>query len=357
MGRYFGLTGWAIALAIGCGGTTETTVDGNTNGGGTVDASSGSGGGGARSDASSDRIADGPDAEAGSPPCDPPSDRAKSALCIALEPEVMAFLPGDVDFDGKGYVMYDLFTKISPSYSDVPVYHRTVPDAGDVDLAGGIPTARFDGLPSVIYARVQFADTTDAYAVDFGGPGVWLAGFDLSAGYDSYRPMLQRIDLTPGEGKAITLKLQALRQLDVTVSRAPGITPPGNGQGPLFVQANESSDVFSNQFGTGYLACADLSGSSTVVAPGTVLGPGPYWLSGILYDYGFVTYDGTLASYGSPTYVSKTELAFPANAYKVSGTVQLTNVSPYTGTVPDPETCAGSIDAGVPDAVADGGGD
>ena len=217
------LSGLALAGAA-CGGSAVNLSSGD----GGEDGSSSGGGDGATTGpfdgttASPDAAGDAPgsttsdgsgQADAGgvdaAPPCAPPADGAKAALCITFTHDTLAFVAGDPSFDGKGMLYVDVHDTANPDAPDggsLPALAGTIfpmSDAGvEIDLAGTLPAARFDALPpGVVYPRAIFIDSRSTQTV---GAGWWLGGYDLGAGLRT-PALLQPVSLTAGAGTGITI--------------------------------------------------------------------------------------------------------------------------------------------------------
>jgi hypothetical protein len=373
-----GAVSTAPCLMAGCGG--ESSSPAGTNDGGATDATIDSaaqgdsgeaglpneasasdtltaGDTGLASDANStDDVRDA--AEAGLPPCPPPADPTTSSLCISLNPEAIAFL-SDPAFDGKGLLVLQLFSRPHPdddagdSAVTPPLLLPSQPDGGTadggfalLDLSQPVPQVRFDGLPTLVYARAVFVD--DPTTLGKGGvqAGWWLAGLDLANGID--KAPLSPVALTAGQGTSVSLDLIALRKLTVTVARASGIAPAGNGQGPVVTVAIDTDkiggDAGGHLWGAGALACGKVDGISQAVVQGFVIGKGPYWIVASLDDFGV---DASFPAGGLSSLIldggglfvpASDKVMYPANAYQVTATAALTFVSPWEGGV-DPVSC------------------
>ncbi len=348
-----GCFGCGLALAA-CGGATASSL---TGGDGGPDGTSGSGlDGSAGGDVTPvDEGADGGPSMSGETgtPCPAPSDPTKSALCLTVVPENIAFT-SDPNFDGKGWLIAQVFDTPTPDLPDggeLPALASVAlpaggPDAGPiVDLSQPIPMLRFDGLPTTVYARVIFEDPvspTTAVAA-----GAWLAGYDLSTGFMSDTALLPQ-PLQQGAGTNVSLNLIALRQMTVTMNRT--VTPAGNGEGPAIVVATPDQVPTANSelFGLATNPCASVDGNDTAQATGFVVGKGPYYVVGQLDDFGLgdggislppgslVSLELGGAGYEIP---SADRMTYAPTAYQVSQTISLDLVvpgAPATDTVSCP---------------------
>jgi len=344
---------------VACGGATESLdFDNNDPGGdgpGGVDA--GDDGSIIEEDAGFDAdldAGDSPDApgsedggEEPLPDCPGPIDPAKAALCLALDPEEIAFIANDEKLDGDGILYVAIYDKANPSNSDVPLAMHIEPPQpatgyATKSLAELTATPyRFDGFPDTVYARVFFVDDVEGTTPESIVPGTWVGGIDLSNGFVEDAP-IEPIALDQGKGTTVKMPLSALRKLTVEVSRSADPASGGDAQGPLTVIALDSQAIELNQspkiFGLGELACADVSGSNEATVEGVVIGKGPYWLTGVLNDFGgtddvppgsFVS-----AKFGWPLQApDENELSYPADAYTVKHSITLNLVVPgQTGT-------------------------
>lgn len=376
----------ALGLARACGGDSDDGGSGGkagSGGSGGSDASSGggsagaggssggaSGGGGTSATGGTGGATGGAGGTGGAPPvpCAPPTDPTKAAVCIQLAPEPMKFLPTDPKLDGKGVLVVELFDQQKVETADggtIPALAAKVFPAPAADGGQGEDTLanltaqpiRFDGvpMPSSVYARAIFVDDTSLLSnpLDFPFPGVWIAGIDLSSGIAKNLPLLP-VTAAAGQGTGATLKLWALRKLSVQVSKAAGLAPKGNGQGPLSALVTDKSQLTSTSavFGIGSLPCADVSGTQKPTVNGILIGTGPYWLTAVLDDFGVGANDltGALAALevtgGGPKIPAKNQLSYPADAYVVLASVELSIAFDPADGGSDSVTCS-SADAGT----------
>jgi hypothetical protein len=349
--------GAAGLLAVACGGSalTMTQPDGSTDGA--------SGGIDALPDTTMPSPEAGADAtpttDAGAmgdaaPPCAPPSDPTKAAICITLTHDALSFLAADPSFDGKGLLAIDVHDTANPDAPDgasLPALTGEVfpsPDAGDggeIDLASPLPFVRFDGLPAgIVYPRAIFVDSRDTQKL---GAGWWLGGYDLTGGLRT-PVLLHPVTLSAGAGSTVTINLTALRALGVTLTRS--VAPIGNGQGPatVIVTPTAMPTDASALFGLATAPCANLAAAdATATANGFVFGSGPYYAVGVLDDF---TADaapalppGALTSLslvdGSVTSPPSARLQYAAGAYSVQQALDLDLVVPLPDAGVDPVSC------------------
>lgn len=291
-------------------------------------------------------------------PCAPPSDPTKSALCLDVAPEAITFVPGDPAQDGVGILFARLFSSPRPDVdggANAAAIGEAItipaqPDGGleagvnTMSLANPIAPVRFDGLPSRVYARVLFIDDFTQFRAL--GAGWWLGGLDLANGLTD-APLLP-IDLEAGRGKTVRVDLRALRRLTVNVTRAPAVSPAGNGQGPVRLFAVEGNRLTAGVkvFGTAMNPCGDISGASAAVVNGWVIGPGPYYLAGWLDDFdrgGSGIPGGSLTSLsfvgGTPELPAANRVLYAPTAYSISHAVEMNFVIPNdAGLGPDADT-------------------
>lgn len=368
---------WAVAtgalLLWACGSDDDDRPrppSGTGGTGGSVGGTGGTGGGGAGTGGSAAAAGSGGTAGDGGTtvPCDDPSDSTKAALCLALEPETIQFLPSNPAFDGKGVLFVEIFDTPTPALGATPIASQLLPaqdggaDAGFVEATLAQLTAapiRFDGLSATdkLYARAIFVDNDAVLSAGAPLPGVWFAGIDLIDGIGG-TPPLYELSLTAGEGTGIVRKLIALRKLSVTVSRASGVSPKGDGQGPLTFVAVDGVQVAptTNIWGLGSALCGDLSGTSPFTVEGFVVGSGTKHLLAVLDDFG-VGSAGLPAGAMTNGQVSGTtftiptgdSVSIPFDAYAVLANVEL-------GTAFDgPDGGADNASCATPDAGADAG--
>ena len=328
--------------AAACGGATAGNLaagDSGTDGAG----GGGEAGGGGSSGGSSGGDAGASPADAAAP-CAPPADPNKAALCLTVAPEPIDF-SSDTRFDGKGYLVAQVFGTPLPDSPDggevaaLAAQTFGAPGAGGVDLSQPLPVIRFDGLSGTVYPRVVFAD--DPALGSNIGPGTWLAGYDLGAGLGSAPPLVAR-PLVAGTGTSITVKLSALRELVVTMERT---TPAvGNGQGAAtFVATTDQVPASGSPlFGLGQAACAHVDGANTAQVSGFVIGAGPYYVAGVLDDFGLADGGvslppGALTSLqvtsAGPEIPAADRLTYAPTAYRVSQTIALDSGDPRSARV------------------------
>jgi hypothetical protein len=349
LGLVMGIAVGAAGLAAACGGGNNGGTPGGSDGGGDATMPVGEGGSPQGEAAAPEGGSDGSVADAsdaGAAACAPPSVATDSVLCVIVSPEAIAFL-SDPAFDGKGLLTVGVYSNATAAddagYAAVllPSQDAGVGEAGvaQLDLSQPVPVVRFEVPATTAYVRAIFIDNPATLA-DGGGlqAGWWLGGYDLSRGIDD--APLMPISLTAGAAKNVAIDLVALRQLTLSVTRAPGVVPAGNGQGPITALAANTgvlSDASTYLYGLGRSACGDVSGDASAVVPGWVLGNGPYSMVVTLDDFdaggdfpaggmfSLVLDAGVLA-------VPSTDiLAYDAGAYQVTGAATLTYVNPWDG--------------------------
>lgn len=342
----------------GCGGSTEP-VDFSTGDDGAGGASGTGQDAGLDPDGGSipdpDDLDGGSDAEPDANPdppqvCPPPMDPTKAALCLVLEPEPISFVANDPKLDGEGLLIVQVFDKPVPGNGAALDEKLSPPQP-----PGGAPATkplaeltaapiRFESLPTTVYPRAIFVDDVAGARADALLPGTWLGGIDVSDGIRDDMP-LEKVTLEAGKGTTIKMSLTALRKLTVTVSRT--AIPAGNAQGPLTVVAlgAQKLDQAAKNFGFGEAACADVSGAKTASVEGVVVGKGPYWVTGILDDFGLGTDTpaGGLASInlaGMGLEVpNENRLSYAPDDYAVAISIRLNQVIPRQGGGADTVSC------------------
>jgi hypothetical protein len=288
------------------------------------------------------------------PPCAPPVDPTKAALCITFTHEALSFVASDPSLDGRGLLavdVHDTANPDSPEGGSLPALTGAVfppadgGDGGELDLSAPLPTVRFDGLPAtVVYPRGIFLDSRSTQKV---GAGWWLGGYDLTGGLRT-PALLQPVTLRAGVASTVTINLTALRALAVTLTRS--ATPVGNAQGPatVIVTPGPTPTDASAFFGIAQAPCANLAAADAAVAAnGFVFGPGPYYSVGVLDDFGADASPGlgpgalTSLSYvdGSLTSPPSAQLQYAAGAYVVQQTLDLDLVIPLADAGVDPVSC------------------
>jgi hypothetical protein len=353
LGLVMGFAVGAAGLAAACsGGSSNGGAPGGSDGGGgdaTVPVGEGGGPEGGEAAATapeggSGGVADAGDA--GASACAPPGVATDSVLCVTVSHEAIAFL-SDPAFDGKGLLTLGVYSNATAGddagYAALllPSQDAGVGDAGLalLDLSQPVPVVRFELPATTAYVRAIFID--DPATLADGGSlqaGWWLGGYDLSHGIDN--APLMPVPLTAGAVKDVTIDLVALRQLTLTVTRAPGVVPAGNGQGPITALAANTgilSDASTYLYGLGRSACGDVSGDASAVVPGWVLGSGPYSMVVTLDDFdagGDFPAGGMFSlvlDAGLLAVPSTDLLTYDAGAYQVTGSATLTYVNPWDG--------------------------
>jgi hypothetical protein len=339
----------SLVLLIGCGGTSDIGAGPSA----IVDASSDTGNidAGARDQKAPEATASDarPEAEAGIP-CVAPTDPSKTSLCVELVPEDIDFIPSDPDFDGKGQLTYEIFTTPDPTVA--AAIATVIHGAGDnqIDLSKPIGAERFDGLPSAVYVRVSFADGDPLRGALWGG--TWAAGTDYAKGLADSMPLMP-VALTPGHGLTVSMKLWALRQLRVQLSRGADLSPAGDGEGPITVAAIDGVSYKAYGIARG---CANINTTASMDLVGFVVGTGPYLAVAVLDDFGLGTGNagfppGSIVSFDPTSGASLDALGYGPRSYKVSSALSLKAVIDPPDGGADHGTC-GVTDGGAFDASA-----
>ena len=300
----------------------------------------------------------------------------RSALCITVTHEDIAFIAADPGLDGKGFLAAELFDTPLPdklpdggkaaSIGGVKLRPQgAMLDGGGAELALDVATnapLRFDNITqTVVYARVFFIDNPNAATQP--GAGTWLGGYDLNGGLVKDIE-LDPITLTKGQGTAITINLQALRRFKVAVSRNASAVPLGDGQGSLTAVAASNHTLSGNGkgvvMGAASSDCKDLSGTTPVEITRR-----PSW------DPARTGWPRCSMTWERPAISPRVaplhrraerdhsipdanEITYPANAYQVSASIELIAVAPAgdAGTA-DNLSCGPGGDAGTD--ASDGG--
>jgi hypothetical protein len=249
------------------------------------------GDGGPTGDAPGDAPRDGD----GGPQCPPPTDSTKAQACLTFTPEVMNLLNGagdagtDPRLDGMGRLLIQVFDTATPSIpSDAGdgglpaplaqiLYPPPLADGGTLPEVGvySLPVIPIDGLPATVYIRTLFIDNNEWFrnrtSLTYG---MFVGGVDLSSGVrplPAPPPALLTVNLTVGQGKIVNQSLTALRRFKTQVAMRPGLTPAGNGQGPLNAAVFEQAAPLGAQiFGGVQIPCVDIT-------------QGAYAISGFFY--------------------------------------------------------------------------
>jgi hypothetical protein len=365
----------AAFIAASCGGDSDSDGSGGGSGTGGSSGSAGTASGGAAGSGGgvtggSGGATGGSAGMAGSdsgvvPPCDPPTVATDAALCLQLAPDNVKWIPGDAAFDGKGVLGIAIYDTPFPNSTDggsaTPLAFRIEPpqpDGGTLEktLAELVQTPyRFDGLPSTVYVVAWFFDDATAIGkMKDPDAGTWVGGYDLSNGLVE-NPPIDSVALTIGAGQNASLPIHPLRKLSVTVTRTTGVNPAGDGQGPLGVIVTQTQTLTSTTklFGFGSLPCADLSGTSSITVDGILYGSGPFYVTGVLDDFGLGTKDlppGSLASLalsgGNLQIPAKNKITVPVGDYQVTSSIELGWVTPAPDAGADNANCSTIPDAG-----------
>lgn len=301
------------------------------------------------------RAAEGAGSNAGSTPgegprpaeaaCPPPADPAHAAICLALSAEPID-LDADPRFTGRGTLRVAAYA--TPTPEPASLLGEVVLGAGaPVDLRKLPPVVLGDLPPGDVHLEVRFSEGT---ATELATPraGDWIAGYDLAGGAVGAR--LDPVTLAAGQARPLRRTLQMLRELVVRAHRTPGVSPVGDGKGPLRAVASAAPELDTKKgirlFGEAEASCVDLSGGASAVARGWVVGPGPYWVFALLDDFG----EGGLGPQGSllsiagttPTAIllpQENKLEPGATAPAVTLEVELGTAAPPSGGLADGTTC------------------
>ncbi len=380
----------ALALAVACGGSSDTGGSGGSSGAAGNDGSAGSAGnagtsgsggssgssgsagvsgsGGSSGSAGASGSAGmggsaGTTADAGS--CAAPSDLSKAAVCISYTHDNVNFNVGEAGLDGQGILVVEVFDTPTPDDGTdggtktqplATLFYPDQPDAGAPALASisTLPVQRIDGLPSTVYVRSIFVDNLAILTDNNLTWGAWIGGIDLSGGLKQTLP-LDTVQLVAGQGTSITEHLTALRRLRVAMTLASGTTPLDDGQGPaeFVVWDTQTPDVNTPAiFGIGKRRCADVTGAGTIVE-GFVIGTGDRWISAQLDDYniGKDPRPGSIQSVevddaGVPKLPDANKITI-AQQYTLPHAVELNSIEPLgDGGAPAPYACP-AVDAGT----------
>lgn len=382
----------ALALAVACGGSSDTGglgasggaagndgsagssgsggMSGSAGSSGTAGMSgsggaSGSGGTAGASGASGSGGTAGSTGDAGA--CAPPANASDAALCVHYTHDNVTFNVNEAGLDGQGILVVEVFDTPTPDDGKdggtktqpiAALAYPSQPDGGAPNLASisTLPMQRFDALPTTVYVRTIFVDNL---AILGGNKeltwGAWIGGIDLSGGLKQTLP-IETVQLTAGQGTSITQHLTALRRLRVHVTLASGTTPLDDGQGPLefVVWDTQTPDVNTPAiFGLGTRRCADVTGTGAIVE-GFVLGTGDRYISAQLDDYniGKDPRPGAIDSIqvddgGAPKIPDANKITVGAQQYALQHAVELNSVEAVgdAGT-PAPYACP-AADAGT----------
>lgn len=390
-----------VAIFGACSGETTEEPAGSSGGssggfagtggsGGGFAGSGGSGGMDAETDATDEtQPGDSAISDAGGDaqiPCAPPTEPSKAALCLTITHDTVIPVLSDQKLDGNGILVVQVYDTPDPDRPDggsiAPIGEITLPeqDGGvpppTMSITDKIAPMRFDNLPARVFVRAYFFDNFDALVV---GPtyGTWIGGYDFSNGLYGVGPILEVV-LPTGKGTNHVLPLTTLRKLEVTLTLANVIAPVGDGQGPVSVSLVDSkqANAMSPLFGIARKSCGDITTPGGVTVDGFVIGTGPYYAFGAVYDFGtrpgVALPPGTIFDFqvdpdGGPGSIpDAAQVVYPANAYVVTKSVELNVVMPSGDAgAPDADTvhCApgdagADVDAGPSgDASSDASGD
>lgn len=290
--------------------------------------------------------------------CDPPTNAARSALCIEHAPEHIDF-EKDSKRDGMGTLLVQIFDSPEPESFDggqkQPIAQQFYPsgDARQETSIRDLPMIRFDDLPPTVYVRhVFFDNATTALAA-----GTWTGGYDLTRGFGPQLP-LKPVALTPGQTTRITEPLRALRLLRIQLNLASGLTPLDDGQGPGAVLAFRRPELEPTNppLGFNVTDCIAVAPGRPAALEGAILGAGKFYLFAILNDFnapsaGLSAPPGSLVStqaFDGGIRPLSDAVTIPESAYSVDATVTLREVR-------QARQDAGAGYSCVPSAAPDGG--
>lgn len=324
-----------LLTASGCADYSVQPPGGAGSGGG-----AGTDGGGADNDAGAD---------AAGQPCSAPAQPGTSKLCLTLEPQTMA-LRTEPEFDGRGYLLVEVFDTPSPGAGTQPLKRLFFPPEAETDPANtglsldALPRVDIDGLPELVYVRSSFADnpawsaTAQPYLY-----GVFMGGRDLNNGIIP-TPPIREVRLPSGAAVELSHVMTALRRFDVEVrlGMAEGVSAPDDAQGPVLVGAfQERSASNTRIYGFARVECANIASAPTT-ATGflfSVRGAQDFWFAGQIDDFnkGGVSPPGSIVSIDDMLLTPDAQKQFVnADAYVVTvPPVVLNEVLPgFAGSVP-----------------------
>jgi len=347
-------------MAGGSGGASAGTGGGGAGGtsGGAGGTSGGAGGTSGGAGGTSGAAGTGADAT----PCAPPARASDGALCLSFLPEDVAF-ENEPQLDGRGILFVQVFDTPTPDPQDggpevAPLLELIYPPQGDAGVnevsVTELPEQRLDGLPSTVYVRAVFADNLAVFDGDDITWGVWLGGYDLTAGFRELSE-LEPLSLTAGAGTALSMPLSALRRLRVDVRLAASVTPLDDGRGPASILAlrNQLPAEGEPLFGFGAADCIAVSSSAPSRVTGLLAGSGEFFIVAAVDDFNVGTGSlppGSLvtleAGDGGVSLPANSRLVVPPRAYSVDHTAILNLAVPAGDPAPPPFAC-NPADAGA----------
>ncbi len=218
-----------VSGSSGNAGTGGSAGTGGADGGGDGSAGTGGSAGDSGTDAG----------DGGLPACANPVSASTSRLCLHLRPETIT-PQATPDLDGRGQLFVFVYGNAAGTGAPLavvpypPPVDGGLPNEVDVDELPMVPVEfNTPAAPAMVYVYAVFADNMAWHANRAGLTyGLFVGGLALAEGVQP-RPPLNGITVTAGQGKAQPMILTALRKLETRVFRQPGLTIPGNGEGPL----------------------------------------------------------------------------------------------------------------------------
>jgi hypothetical protein len=367
------------AGSAGSGGAKDAGSDGRDVSG---DAgASGAGGSAGTTDAGKDStFADVPPGDTGDSgtTCTNPTDATRGKACLVFTPEQITFADAGPQLDGRGTLFIHVFDTPTPGDTTVPLAVIVYPPPTDAGLGqvsvdalpqidiDNLPTD-LDGSPGNVYIRTLFVDNPLWLQTQKGLTyGLFIGGFNLNNGVQP-PPPLRAVPLATGSGTVVRQPLTALRRFTSEVALGTGVTPAGNGQGPMLLGAfTQASPTNALVFGGLTIPCADVTRGNLPVAGYfySAGGATDFWVGGQLDDFGVggSSPGGSLISATALGEIPGTQhFTITADQYSVSfAQITLTAVRPSAPDSGDSVSCpvvdGGTVDAG-PDVGPDTGPD
>lgn len=384
IGRGVGLVALVTLLAVAgaCGGDDDNGLDGPSGTGGSAgDAATGDAGPDVEQDAGEDVSAEVstdapddalPDAVPDTPAaCAAPTDPTKRALCVFPQPETVQLL-SEPALDGNGIMLVQVFDTPVPELPDggeqQPLAQTLLPEQPpgtdpplEMNIYDPVSDLRYEDLPATVYVRILFFDNLAALGAEQPTSGIWIGGMDMASGLFLQSDLVQ-VNLTVGQGTALSIPLTALRRLRLTMTLDNGVTPVGDGEGPAGFILLPTQEVGSQDggdlpaYGLGLLSCGDIQAPNGLTIEGVFVGDGPYYPFAFVDDFGQGLDNGPApgtiidldVSSAPPVLPASSQIAIPAGAYAVDASVVLNYVMEFPG-APDPDTasCTPIADAGA----------